>query len=111
MAPLIVRSGILLVVLTHLEVVALMCADGTNAAVAHAVAREGNPAAVGPALAFACEVRCCSKDGEKVTMATSTNGSWDDSRFSISGIAACGTHHTRPIHANVALWAKFPAAG
>jgi hypothetical protein len=54
MAPLIVRSGILLVVLTHLEVVALMCADGTNAAMAHAVARGGNPAAVGPALAFAC---------------------------------------------------------
>ena len=33
------------------------------------------------------------------------------SRFSISGIAACGTHHTRPIHANMALWADFPAAG
>ena len=116
----------MLVVLTHLRVVALMCAGGTNAAMAHAVARGGNPAAVGPALAFACanittgtttlletlyEVRCCSKDGEKVTMATSTNGSWDASRFSISGIAACGTHHTRSIHANMALWAKFPAAG
>ena len=25
------------------------------------------------------EVRCCGKDGEKVTMATSTDGGWDDS--------------------------------